>query len=146
MALTGDIRYGIIAWADATGSAKALTTSPVDSDYGVIPVEDRANLLRLWVTLSGTAVDGVDIQLTPAKRGQIDTSGIEPIRNLDSVSSGVATFSEATYRLDFSSGAKTGVTVPVDIPVVPGYAYMVSAARIGGDATSSALITADWVY
>jgi len=143
--MAGLIISNIRAWDDnaTPAAAKAMTTSLVAAPAGVMPAVPKANLIRLWVTLDGTAVDGVTVSLTPAKRGTTTTANIEPVRNLQGLAAGVADLQPGSFRASFAP-AITGKTVPLDIPIFPGVPYLVSVARVGGAADSTAIVTADF--
>ena len=140
--MIGDILAGLPAWNDGAGGAKALTTSYVAGE--TLPAEPRANVVRLWLDMGGTVTTSVEIELVPGSRGasSVDADH-EPMRFLDGIKAGVATFSPGVISV---LAPPTGKVTPVDVPIVPGYAYKVLAKRTGGAADSEMLLTADYIY
>jgi len=137
---------GVRAWDDnaTPPAAKALTTSPVAAPAGVMPAVPRANRLRLWVTIGGTAVSGIAFTLVPVERGTTTTAKHLQTNVQTAIAAGGAvTIEPALYQLDFAAPV-TGQTVPIDVEIFPGVPYLVSVARVGGAADSTAIVTADF--
>jgi len=142
--LEGEVHYDMDGWSDGATppAAKALTTSLVASAGDPLPAEDKARLLRLWITASGTVATTLSVALIPAKRPTETFTNMEAVTNLDSVSGGDAAYSTGLFTVL----CPTGKTTPLDIPIVPGYAYQVQMKRTGGNVTTAALVTADYIY
>ena len=148
--MIGNIRSGVRAFDDGgtPPGPQDLTEFAVASAGGVMPPFDHADLLRLWVTLGAIAVDGLNITLTPARRATVVTAGVEQTRNSDGVTAGVETLSAGIYRASFAAPLSS-VTVPIDIRIVPGYAYLVAIGhipvKIAGGLIPTVLATADFI-
>jgi hypothetical protein len=124
-------------------AAQALTLALVQSPGGIMPIIPGANLVRIWVDITGTACDGLDVQLTPSKRRQTSIVGHRPVPVVNSISGGIMTQAAEIVRRDFGA-TLTNISVPFDIPILPDCAYIVAIARRGGGVGTLALATAEF--
>jgi len=132
----------IRAWDDngAAPGARLLTVAAVVSLNGVMPGLRTANMLRLFATISGTAIDELRIRLHGAPSGAVVASAVSvPVVN--TVVGGIGYFQPGILALVY--GAPFVGLCSWEIPITPGQPLMVWAYRVGGAADSAAIIQAE---
>ena len=137
----GNIR----AWDDnaATPAPAALTVNLVKHPGGVMPADDRVNMMRIWVTISGTALNAINLALYPGRRGTTTTANFAAQPVINSVAGGVVALGQGTYTLTFA--APFAGTAMFEVPVSPGIPYQVALSRTGGGVGSLAIAVADYL-
>jgi hypothetical protein len=138
------IGEGLRAWDNngvAPGAAAPLTVNIAKSAHGVIPGDDRANLMRLWITISVVGLDAINVQVFPARRNTTTTVNFAALPVINSVAGGVVNMGQGTFTLAFA--APFVGTAMIEIPISPGIPYEVGLSRTGGGAGTLAIAVAD---
>jgi len=143
--MADNLTQSINAYSNS-GAALDPTTSLLASPDGEIQAPQGCNMMNLFIVLSGTALDNLEVTVGMLRADEtVAGDGAAKMAAVNGVSSDVVDLGtgEADYKLT-DAGALTGRYV-LSIPVQPYYKYLVSMKRTGGDATSRALGTADFV-
>jgi len=133
-----ELAKGRVVFAD-TGAAQLLTVGLVASVDGWITAHPKQTKAILSIDRGGTAPTTIDLAVE-VRIGGAGTASMGFLPAVDSVIGGVVTCNPAIWSAAGAWATYDPQTVQVGIP--GGHQWRVHARRTGGDATTSALITA----